>query len=163
MDLLKRLCPYFFQDFCPGDCFFVNPFLRFTKTADCFTKILGLKGRFFYDFWLLNLIFRDWPRSGEFWSRGAPEIPREEITAPKRWGTKTSTKKNYEQQQDKLEEDENIKVTKIRRTECHRGKGGETKRTKPTPQTQGRGKFVSKERSCCQNNQPAKTTTPSPW
>ena len=33
----------------------VNPFLRFTKTADFFTKILGLKGKgFLNDFWVVD-------------------------------------------------------------------------------------------------------------
>ena len=43
MDLLKRASPYFSMVFCPGTVL-VNPFLRFTKTADFLTKILGFQG-----------------------------------------------------------------------------------------------------------------------
>ena len=44
MDVLKRSSPYFSRVFCQGDGF-SKSILRFTITADCFTKIFGFKGR----------------------------------------------------------------------------------------------------------------------
>ena len=44
MDLLKRSSPYF-PGFSVQGMVLVNPFLRFTKTTDFFTKVLGLKGK----------------------------------------------------------------------------------------------------------------------
>ena len=44
MDLLERSSPCFSKVFCPGDGF-SNQFLRFTKTTDFLTTILGFKGR----------------------------------------------------------------------------------------------------------------------
>ena len=44
MDLLKRSSPYF-PGFSVQEMVLVNPFLRFTKTTDFFTKIPGLKGK----------------------------------------------------------------------------------------------------------------------
>ena len=54
MDLLKRSSPYFFQGFLSRlqEMVLVNPFLRFTKTTDFYTKIPGLEGKgFLNDFW----------------------------------------------------------------------------------------------------------------
>ena len=44
MDLVKRSSPCFSRVFCPGDGF-SNPFERFAKTTDFFTKIPGFKGK----------------------------------------------------------------------------------------------------------------------
>ena len=44
MDLLKRSSPYF-PGFSVQGMVLVNPFLRFTKTTDIGTKILGFKGK----------------------------------------------------------------------------------------------------------------------
>ena len=44
MDLLKCSSP-FFPGFSVQGMVLVNPFLRFTKTTDIFTKIPGLKGK----------------------------------------------------------------------------------------------------------------------
>ena len=45
MDLLKRSSPCFSRVFCPRRMVLANPFLRFTKTTDFVTKILGFKGK----------------------------------------------------------------------------------------------------------------------
>ena len=45
MDLLKRALLLVFPGFSVQGVVLVNPFLRFTKTTDFFTKILGLKGK----------------------------------------------------------------------------------------------------------------------
>ena len=44
MDLLKRSSPYF-PGFSVQGVVLVNPFSRFTKTTDFFTKVPGLKGK----------------------------------------------------------------------------------------------------------------------
>ena len=44
MDLVKRSSPYF-PGFSVQGMVLVNPFLRFTKTTDFFTKMPGFKGR----------------------------------------------------------------------------------------------------------------------
>ena len=41
----KTLFSLFFQGFFFQGMVLKNPFLRFTRTTDCFTKILGFKGR----------------------------------------------------------------------------------------------------------------------